>query len=99
MVATPTRPATSYQLIRRPPVASAHRLAAADALEPGFDAGEASLDERLELGVGEDVGPVPLDPLAHQLADVERIDPGLDALADRAQPRRHRPAARARREG
>ena len=53
-----------------------------DAVEAGLDAGEAGVDRWLELVVGEDVGPVALDALAHQFADVERIDAALDALAN-----------------
>ena len=38
--------------------------------------------EGLELVVGEDVGPVVLDALADQLADIVRVDAAGDALAE-----------------
>ena len=41
--------------------------------------GEAFVDGGFELRVGEDVGPVAFDALAHQFADIERIDAGGDA--------------------
>src|SRR6185312_3851207 len=66
----------------------ASRLAVADAIEAGLDVGEAGVDERLELGVGEDVGPIVLDALTHEVADIERVDAGVDALTDAAQPDR-----------
>jgi hypothetical protein len=53
---------------------STPRDARADVVKALPDAGEAHLYDRLELGVGEDVGSVVLDALAHQLADVGGID-------------------------
>src|SRR6185436_11338839 len=62
--------------------------AVADAVEPLLDDGEAGLDHRLELGVGEDVGPVAFDALAHQFADVERVDALGQPLAQAVEARR-----------
>src|ERR1041385_3266174 len=50
------------------------RLTLPDLVEALLDLGEASLDGRLELRVGENVGPVVFDALAHQFADIKRID-------------------------
>ena len=45
------------------------RFAAADAVEALLDCGKAFVDQRLELIVSEDVGPVLLNPLPNQFAD------------------------------
>src|SRR5262245_28118616 len=58
------------------------RLSSANPVEALLDGGEAVVDERLELGIGENVGPVVLDCLANQFADIERIDTVADPLAD-----------------
>src|SRR5260221_559756 len=54
----------------------------ADAVEALLDCDEALLDERLELVVGEDVGPVVLDALAHQPAEVGGIDAADAGIVD-----------------
>ena len=46
----------------------------ADAVKSLLYCREAFVDQWLELVVGEDVGPVLLNPLPNQLAYVERID-------------------------
>src|SRR5947207_14063787 len=53
---------------------STFRIARADAVKALPDGGEAHLDDRLELGVGEDVRPVVLHSRAHQFATVNEID-------------------------
>ena len=67
------------------------RIALADVVEARLDRGETRFDERLELGVGEDVWPVVLDAFADELADVNGINAlgnavanPLDAFRDRA---------------
>ena len=69
----------------------APRRPSADAVEALLDRGEASLDDGLVLGVGEDVGPVIFDGLANQFADIKRIDAivgpvleCLDGIGDRS---------------
>ena len=32
----------------------------------------------LKFGIGKDIGPIILDPLAHQFADIEGVDSGCD---------------------
>jgi len=44
------------------------RIPVADPVESALDFGKASLDHRLELAIGENVGPVVLDSFAHELA-------------------------------
>ena len=47
--------------------------APANPVEARLDAGEPGLDERLELVVGEDIGPILFDPLADQFTDGPRV--------------------------
>src|SRR5882757_11366093 len=61
---------------------STPRDTSANLVEALLDCGKARFDERFELVVGEDVGPVVLDAFADQLADIERIDALGDAVAD-----------------
>ncbi len=44
-------------------------------VEALFDRGETAFDQRLELDVGENVGPVVLNAFADKHADIGRIDP------------------------
>src|SRR5260370_35713255 len=53
---------------------STPRDTSANLVEALLDCGKARFDERFELVVGEDVGPVVLDAFADQLPDIERID-------------------------
>ena len=55
-------------------------LAVADPVEAALDLGKASFDHRLELAVGENVGPVVLDTFTHELAHVEWVNAATDAL-------------------
>src|SRR5436190_14649372 len=55
---------------------STPRLSSADMLKTLFDGGEPAVDERLELGIGENIRPVVLNGLPNQFADVEWIDAG-----------------------
>src|SRR5262249_20056789 len=64
----------------------APRFAFADPGEAALDLGESRLDVRLELAIGEDVGPVVLDAFAHQFADVERVDAALDSFRQLPDP-------------
>src|ERR1700752_2961621 len=59
----------------------------ADAGVGGFDAGDALIEHRFELVVGEDVERVLFYPLTHQLADIERIKPARDAALDHLEQR------------
>lgn len=52
-----------------------------NAIEALLDRRKARVDRRLELRVGENVGPVVFDAFANKLADIEWIDAGLDAPA------------------
>src|SRR6185312_12223095 len=61
-----------YAVIAR----STSRLSSADTLKTLLDGGEPAVDERLELGIGENIRPVVLNGLPNQFADVERIDAG-----------------------
>src|SRR5688572_4013650 len=61
---------------------STPRGTSANKVEALLDCGKACFDERFEIIVGEDVGPVVLDALADQLADIKRIDALGDAVAD-----------------
>jgi hypothetical protein len=56
------------------------RIPVADPVEAALDFGKASLDYRLELAVGENVGPVVLDSFANELAHVERVNAATDAI-------------------
>src|SRR5262245_66562322 len=56
------------------------RIPVADPVEAALDFGKARLDHRLELAIGENVGPVVLDSFAHELAHVERINAATDAI-------------------
>ena len=53
---------------------STPRFTAANPVEALFDRGETGFDHRLELDVGENVGPVVLNAFADKLADIGRID-------------------------
>src|SRR5687767_4789242 len=63
--------------------ASMLRLSSADAVEALLDGGEAIVDHRLELGVGENVRPVVLDAFTNQFADIEWIDTVVDPFPER----------------
>ena len=78
--AKPSLRASRSRLI---PSLSAPRRSSADAVKTLLDGGEAGLDEAFVLGIGENVGPVVFDGLAHQFADIERIDPVVDPLRER----------------
>src|SRR5262245_61730033 len=56
------------------------RFARTDAVEAFLDVGDTLIEHRLELGVGEDVEHVVLDRLAHELANIERVDALVDTL-------------------
>jgi len=58
----------------------ARRLPPTNPVETLFDRREPCFDERLELGVGKNVGPIPLDAFTHEFADVIWIYSSFDAL-------------------
>src|SRR5215471_14330246 len=62
------------------------RLMVADPVEAALDLGKASFDHRLELAVGENVGPVVLDTFTHELAYVEWVNAATDALGELLHP-------------
>src|SRR3954465_6596357 len=62
---------------------STPRRAPANPVEALLDGGEARLDHRLELGVGEDVEPVVLDGFGARLPAIGRVDALVDPLANR----------------
>jgi hypothetical protein len=60
---------------------SAPRFASPYPIETLFYRGEPRLDERLELGISENIWPIIFDPFANEFADIARVDALRDAFA------------------